>query len=758
MKNRIEMRNIPFFLTLFIIGTGYAGEPVLITGTCREPLSAYVIATGKEAGPAAHRAAGQLQYYLREATGITLPVITAEPDTAVRQIFIGPAVCFPSRDSSVQTGADGFRLRVVPGHVFIGGGEGKGTLYGVYDLLEKFAGCRFWAPDAETVPRSEEIHIPLMDTVVRPAFAFREVYYAGMDDTVFLDKMRCHRHSGTGPSAWGMWVHTMFSLVPPEKWFETHPGYFALMGGTRARTQLCLTHPDVLKLTIEALRDRMETDPLARYWSVSQMDTYGNCECDACRAIDEREGGPSGTMIAFVNQVAEAFPDKVISTLAYQYTRKAPRHIRPASNVNIMLCTIECDRSRPIESDTLPGSFLHDLRDWSAIAGDILVWDYVIQFTNMIAPFPNWDVLAPNIRLFREYGVEGVFEQGCRTTYSEFQELRQYVLGTLMWNPELNADSLINRFLNGYYGPAAPFVGQYLRGMGDSLHRSGQSLWIYGSPAQETSSFLSPAAIANYNVLFNLAEMSVARDSVFHARVEKARLPLRYAMIELSKKSITGPDGFMEKNNERWIVRPEMVDRVSDFVRMANTYGVKTVHERSLPPDLYGQQTLDFYDKGFTVHLAMGKSCQLTTAPSPKYSAEGMGSLTDGKRGTGNYFVLWQGFEAEDLSAVVDLGAPETINYVGAEFLQDIASWIFYPEKLTISVSEDGKSFTTVAEFDGLSFRDEKLIRETGKTIKPVRTRYIKFTARNKGTCPDWHIGHGGKAWLFADELIVDRR
>ena len=221
-----------------------------------------------------------------------------------------------------------------------------------------------------------------------------------MDDQDFANKMRCDRNAWKGAEDWGMWVHTMFSLVPPEKYFDTHPEYYALMAGKRGKTQLCLTNPDVLKITIEELGKKMKEKPGAKYWSVSQMDTYGSCECNACKAIDDREGSPSGTMIEFINKVAAAFPDKVISTLAYQYTRTAPKKIKPASNVNIMLCTIECDRNKPIDSDTSKGSFYCDLRDWSKISDNILVWDYVIQFTNMIAPFPILHVLQSNIRLF----------------------------------------------------------------------------------------------------------------------------------------------------------------------------------------------------------------------------------------------------------------------------------------------------------------------------------------------------------------------
>ncbi len=712
------------------------------------------------------KAASELQKYLEIITGVKLRIVDERSFQSSREIVIGYSSHFIASPVSKSFDPDGFEIHIHRPEICIAGGSHKGTLYGVYEFLEKYVGCRFWTPGAEYVPGKSEILLPVIDKVENPAFRSREVYYAGMDDQDFTDKLRCDRHAWKGGENWGMWVHTMFTLVPPEKYFDIHPEYFALMGGKRTKTQLCLSNPDVLQITIDELRRRMKEKPEAKYWSVSQMDTYGYCECEKCSSHLTLSGSdtlsgwdtPSGCMIGFVNKVAAAFPDKVISTLAYQYTRSAPKYVKPASNVNIMLCTIECDRSKSLESDTSVGSFLYDLKNWSAIADDILVWDYVIQFTNMLAPFPNLQVLQPNIQLFKKYHVSSVFEQGCHGTYSENQELRQYFLARLLWNPGLNADSLISHFLDGYYGAAGPYVGKYLVEMDESLSKSGKTLWIYGSPMQETDAFLTPGNIRRYNTLFDQAEKSVAGDSVLLSRVFKARLPLRYAMLEIAKKNITGPDGFIEQEGSKMTVRKDRIDQLNDFVGLANQYGVKTLHERNLPPDEYGRITSTFFQNAYMEHLAKGRDYTLSTEPSIKYAAEGAGSLTDGKRGTANYYVLWQGFEEKDFIATIDMGENTMINYVGAEFLQDLASWIFYPKKVSISISQDGRGFEEVAVFDSLSFNNPVLIRETGKAIPLTNTRYVRIYAQNAGRCPDWHIGHGGKAWLFADELIVDKR
>ena len=124
----------------------------------------------------------------------------------------------------------------------------------------------------------------------------------------------------------------------------------------------------------------IKANPKAKYWSVSSNDNFGYCQCPACAAIDSLEGSPTGSVIRFVNQVAERFPDKIISTLAYQYSRAAPKVTKPRENVNIMFCNIECNRSQPIATDPSSASFRRDMEDWAALTDNILVWDYVIQF------------------------------------------------------------------------------------------------------------------------------------------------------------------------------------------------------------------------------------------------------------------------------------------------------------------------------------------------------------------------------------------
>ena len=199
--------------------------------------------------------------------------------------------------------------------------------------------------------------------------------------------------------------------MPYDVFYEKNPEYYALRNGKRLPTQLWLTNNAVLEIVKDSVRSFFKSSPISDVISVSQDDNTQYCQCENCSKIDNTEGSPAGSLIHFVNEIAKDFPDKTISTLAYQYTRKPPK-TKPLENVLITLCSIECDRSIPIDEGCK--DFSSDLKGWSILTDNIRIWDYTTQFTNFLAPFPNWGTIKPNINLFVENNANWIFEQHSR--------------------------------------------------------------------------------------------------------------------------------------------------------------------------------------------------------------------------------------------------------------------------------------------------------------------------------------------------------
>ena len=116
------------------------------------------------------------------------------------------------------------------------------------------------------------------------------------------------------------------------------------------------------------------------------------------------------------------------------------------------------------------------------------------------------------------------------------------------------------------------------------------------------------------------------------------------------------------------------------------------------------------------------------------------------------------GFEGINFEAVIDMEETTVIKSVTTSFLHDTKPWIFLPENIEISVSENGKDYSVIGSFDNSEelTKNGKYVKEFSTEARNVSARYIKVKAKNIGVCPDWHQGAGGKSWLFVDEIIVE--
>ena len=135
----------------------------------------------------------------------------------------------------------------------------------------------------------------------------------------------------------------------------------------------------------------------------------------------------------------------------------------------------------------------------------------------------------------------------------------------------------------------------------------------------------------------------------------------------------------------------------------------------------------------------------LSSAYSSQYPAAGDASLIDGIRGTMNWSGgAWQGYWEKDLVAVVDLGKVQPVSRVGAGFLQDIGSWIWFPRRVEIELSVDGKTYTPVAAVT--HDQRDATIKVFAQTITPQNARYLRLRAHNSGK----------NTWIFADEILIE--
>ena len=715
------------------------------------------------AGNVARRAAEILRTSILKMSGADLPVLTVrEPGKpGVAAIGFPPKDLPPILVSSLSSlRPDGFAVATSTGNLYIAAGGGKGLIYGVVHLLGKYFGCRKFSPSAELFPRRDDLALGCLFESDNPVNEVRIVNGEFALDADYLDWMRLHAPADLYGA--GYYVHTFQRLLPWRTYFAAHPEYFALMNGKRIIDQPCLSRPEVFDLAVAKLREEMAAQPDKTIWSVSQNDNFSYCQCPDCLKVIEEEGSPAGPILRFVNRVAALFPGKTISTLAYQYSRPAPRLTRPAPNVEVMLCTIELNRSLPIADDPSGASFARDIEDWSRVGGSLYLWDYTVNFSHHVSPFPNLPVLQPNIRFFVREGVRKHFQQTNTGPGHEFSELKSYLLARLLWDPETDVRAVMDDFIEGYYGRAGRFMRDYIEALGAALGRTGARLDIYEPPAVHAGDYLSSADVAAYNALFDKAEEAAARDPERLARVKTARLPLMYAMLEIGKDDMFGPRGFYEERGGRFVAKPDMVRLIEDFSERCRAGGVRTINEAGLTPEAYAEGVRRFIGVQVEGNLAFRKPVASDPPPARKYAKGDLSVLTNGVRGAADFKVHWLGWEGQDFELTVDLGRAVPVREVVLSTLSDPRSWILHPDKVVCSLSPDGAAFGEVGTVSlAGGHQGEEPIRaftwgpDAAGASPFSAVRFVRFRVEGTKRLPEWHVSAGGLSWVFVDEIVV---
>ncbi|MCL5103186.1 MAG: DUF4838 domain-containing protein [Armatimonadetes bacterium] len=520
----------------------------------------YCIVTAAQPTTQETKAADDLAMWLNEMTGAKFKVVP-EGDGAVsgKVISVGNTKALAQAnlpESTLPLQNEGYAIAEKNSNLYLLGGKTRGIINAVYALLEEDLGCRWYDRASATIPhKADLIFRPVLRYFI-PVLDVRDPFYFEAFDADWSLRNRTNAPDARVPEEWGghcnyaLFVHSFDTFVPFDKYYDAHPEYFSLWEGKRVggyyNGQLCLTNPDVLKIVIDDVKKTLRGNPKAELISVSQNDNEHYCQCPNCKAIDDAEGSVSGSLMMFVNKVAQAiegeFPKVKVITLAYQGTYKPSKHIRPRPNVAIQLCTDRHSYPHPFRFVTETDEFQKALKDWAATGVSIYVWDYVINFANYSVPFPNMSVVTDNIRFYIDHNAKGVMLQGSyQCPGGASARMKSWVWAKQLWDPSRDTRALMKDFVYGYYGKSAPQIWAYE----DLLWR----IWEKYHPTIADESKPNPLrASLNFApncdmftqeffdkafALYDEAEKNAA-DPLLLSRVKMAKLPILYTKLLLT--------------------------------------------------------------------------------------------------------------------------------------------------------------------------------------------------------------------------------
>ena len=508
----------------------------------------YAIVVGADASPAERTAAQKLQYFLNETGGLELAIVEDTAPEQAREIVVGGTTRYALNDAAL--GEEGFIIKTQGEKIVIAGGQARGALYGVYDFLEEFVGCRFFTKDMKIVPRHDAITVPKeIDVREIPAFDYRSsTTVMGIDD---VDSALANRvNSGwslppeLSTAAYGGLNglninHEVQNVLGVAGQLEAHPEIFA-KGGDGVTpyggyTNPCLTGPVDLFAAYAASR----IDAGAVCVSLGLNDSGDTCQCEACKAVYAEEltganvnDGFSGAYVRWLNRVCEALEAKggkyaqaKISGFGYGITEAPP--VTPChDNIVIYFCPVGMCYAHTLEGCTQEQThytFDVNFQGWKAKCGNIAIFEYPLTYDHYGIPYPIWGAMQSYLQYYRDNGVIGLINCSNAADDAGLYAMTGWLYARLLWNPDADMDALYEKFLPGYYGPGWQYVREYIRITAEEL--TGRTLGgvQYHTQCQKGSTPIGNLCMTNNQIKYIDALWARAKEQASGAQLMNIR-------------------------------------------------------------------------------------------------------------------------------------------------------------------------------------------------------------------------------------------
>ncbi len=470
----------------------------------------YKIVYGVDASKTELYAASELQSFIYEATGVRLPLVV---DSLVERnpqklICIGQNSILDAAELSVDysaLGADGFVLKTKDSNLYIVGGK-RGTLYGVYDWLEKICGVKFIASDYTYVADLSEIKLYAMDVIETPAFEYRgslacSTYYS--KDEIFYARSRNNHEFLKTEEKYGggiRWydgvntTHNTLNYVDPNVYYATpedkkNNAHMFFVNGNEVE-DICYTDGitedgkldesmplSAAKVAIESLKSYMLDDAECDYYMFGHMDTRLFCTCTRCNKMASKYG-KSGVYIRFANVLYDEVQKWADNNLngqelklvifAYLLSEQAPvsynadeeryqpidETVIPRDNIAIRLAPIDANRYYTVQDEKQTSTKYKDwLKKWGAVTDNFMAWTYSIEFNNYFWYYPTKHTFVDMLKGYQEIGVKYMFVQNGHQEANDWQSIMyDYLLSKLLWNPNRDVNELVKEFVHYYFG------------------------------------------------------------------------------------------------------------------------------------------------------------------------------------------------------------------------------------------------------------------------------------------------------------------
>ncbi|MEZ0450824.1 DUF4838 domain-containing protein [Sphingobacterium thalpophilum] len=636
----------------------FGQDQVVLTSNGR---SFYKILVSDNSDLTVGNAAKQLADYLQKVTSANFHIEKVNKRAISykeRFIFVGTADelknVAPDKRGKTPISEEAISINIERGgNIYLVGGSSRSTLYAVFQFLEDKIGCKWWTPKDESIPRKMNLAIQPGIVNYSPPFYYRSHFInSTTKDAKFATILKENGYNQPLGGIWGNgidivgWAHTFKQLIPVDTYFRSHPEWFSdSKNQDRPSTskssppsnannyQLCLENKalfnEFLKNTLKWIRTVKSKKPNVNIFSISVNDNNKFCRCDDALKIIRTEGSPSASLIIFLNklitEIHKTYPDVKLQTLAYQQFFSVPKSIKPHKDIIVMIAPLNMIVSKSLTDDSNK-TIYNQIKKWGNISSYNYYWGYNTNFNNFFMPFSGISHLQSNFKILEMSNVRGVFLQDNNYTNGVgfFLDMQTWVIGKLMWNPNLDSDKLTKEFFLNYYGKSGEYLYKYYSLLTGAFKKS----TTVNTPFGHDFSYINSSLLKQATELFDSA-LKVSKDNkVIYNRVLKEKFVLDNMNLSLFR-----PTSKVNNSN-----------KVDDFTTELKNMGVKKVGiDQSIETVIDGRSRTVSSLSGFEVlnggntvliqegQFSLDKKGVLTNIAEDKNASNGLSAVIEEK-------------------------------------------------------------------------------------------------------------------------------
>lgn len=470
----------------------------------------YKIVVPDSAGGHINTAAGEIAYFVKEATGAELPIVSdgEEFSAESKVISLGDTTVFAGSGLKVgaELGETGYVMKRKGNTLLVNAKDANGVISAAYDMLGYSLGLEFYSYDEYTLDKTPDMYLYDFDLDFKPSVDMRDIMMRSLT-TQYRQRMRLY--TGIGKGQWITFAHTvtgasnapttgtdLSGFIPHSVYGEEHPEWFDESG-----TQLCYSNAEMRKEFVERVKLRIDENPDGKYLMIGHEDNFKMCECDNCKAERALYGNYGGQELHFTNLVAEEVdawladnrPGRELFYVffAYQTSQEPPTKrqiengkevsvkdengkyiphnadLKIRKNVMVMYCPIDSDFSKGF-SETENGTQYTQLKGWSdlfraqGLHDNIIVWSYSLAVYNYFIPLNNFGIYGNHYKFYEDCGVHYIDDQAYASSAIPcFESMQIYIQSKLMYDTSLDYNALAYDFIDHYYGAAADTFKDY---------------------------------------------------------------------------------------------------------------------------------------------------------------------------------------------------------------------------------------------------------------------------------------------------------